>query len=178
MKKLRVALIGNPNNSNKARGHIGTELMNKSSTVMQVGFETNSDNSPSNIIRLKYLKCRSTERPQPIHVIFDKEQAQLVLADSAQVNEVFENRKNKAVEIDVIDYLSEMDIKFPISKKDLVGDLEKWFNTCDRTIMERLETIIANKKVIYRNSEQYILFKDQKQGRNIIFNLKPSEDDE
>jgi hypothetical protein len=166
----------NPNGSNKARGHIGTELMNKSSTVMQVSFEPNSDNSPSNIIKLKFLKCRSTERPEPIHVIFDKEQRQLVLAETDEVNEVFEKRKNKAVESDVIDYLSE--IAFPVSKKQLVSDLEKWFDANEKTIYERLMSIIAHEKVIYRDNKPFILFKDDKQGRNVMFNLKPMEENE
>lgn len=168
----------NPNGSNKARGHIGTELMNKSSTVMQVGFETNSDNSPSNILRLKFLKCRSTERPEPIHVLFDKEQRQLVLADTDEVNEVFEKRKSKAVESDVIDHLSEMVKEFPISKKQLIGDLEQWLDASGKTIEERLNTIIATEKVIHRESKPYILFKDGKKGKNVMFNIKPIEDHE
>lgn len=166
----------NPNGSNKARGHIGTELMNKASTVMQVGFETNSDNSPSNIIRLKFLKCRSTERPEPIHVLFDKEQRQLILADTDEVNEVFEKRKSKAVESDVIDHLSEMVKEFPISKKQLIGDLELWLDASGKTIEERLNTIMATEKVIHRDSKAYILFKDGKQGKNVMFNIKPIED--
>lgn len=166
----------NPNGSNKARGHIGTELMNKASTVMQVGFETNSDNSPSNIIRLKFLKCRSTERPEPIHVLFDKEQRQLVLADTDEVNEVFEKRKSKAVESDVIDHLSEMVKEYPISKKQLIGDLELWLDASGKTIEERLNTIIATEKLIHRESKPYILFKDGKQGKNVMFNIKPIEE--
>ena len=63
--------------------------MNKSSTVMQVGFEKNSDGSDSNIIRLKFLKCRSTERHEPIHVVFDKATKQLVEADSDSVGGLF-----------------------------------------------------------------------------------------
>lgn len=168
----------NPNGSNKARGHIGTELMNKASTVMQVGFETNSDNSPSNIIRLKFLKCRSTERPEPIHVLFDKEQRQLILADTDEVNEVFEKRKSKAVESDVIDHLSEMVKEYPISKKQLIGDLELWLDASGKTIEERLNTIMAMEKVIHRDSKPYILFKDGKQGKNVMFNIKPIEDHE
>ncbi len=168
----------NPNGSSKARGHIGTELMNKSSTVMQVGFEPNSDNSPSNIIKLKFLKCRSTERPEPIHVSFDKEQRQLVLADSEDVNDVFEKRKSVAIESDVIEFLSEGVTDYPISKKELVSDLEKWLDASDKTIMTRLDAIIANEKVIYRDSKPYVLFKDGKVKQNVMFNLKPIEDHE
>jgi hypothetical protein len=167
----------NPN-GNKARGHIGTELMNKSSTVMQVSFELNSDNSPSNIIKLKFLKCRSTERPEPIHVMFDTEQRQLVLADSQDVNDVFEKRKNVAVESDVIDHLSDSVAQFPITKKELVGDLVQWLSASDKTVEERLNTIIANEKVIYRANKPYTLFKDGKIGKNVLFNLKPIEGDE
>ena len=164
----------NPNSNNKARGHIGTELMNKSSTVMQVGFEKNSDGSDSNIIRLKFLKCRSTERHEPIHVVFDKATKQLVEADSNEVKSVFEKRKTKAVLEDVIDYL-EQAVTFPIPKKELLDDLMAWLNTSDKTINERLDTIINEGKVVYKDGKAHLLFKDEKKGRNVMFNIKPIE---
>ena len=168
----------NPSSNNKAGGHLGTELMNKASTVMQVGFETNSDNSPSHIIRLKYLKCRSTERPEPLHIIFNKETRQLELADDCAVNEVFENRKSKAPESDVIDHLSDMVESFPISKKQLITDLEKWLDTSSKTIEERLKSIVEGSKVLFREGVPYTLIYDGKQGRNVMLNIKPLENHE
>ena len=166
----------NPSANNKARGHLGTELMNKSSTVMQVGFEKNSDGSDSPIIRLKFLKCRSTERPEPLYVIFDRDEKRLVLADDSEVQNVFENRKSKAPENDVIDHLEQM-ISFPMDKKTLVAELCQWLDASDRTVTDRLEAIIKTEKVIHKDSNPFLLFKD-KEGKKIIFNLKPFESHE
>jgi hypothetical protein len=166
----------NPSANNKARGHLGTELMNKSSTVMQVGFEKNTDGSETSIIRLKFLKCRSTERPEPIYVVFDKEEKRLVLADDSEVSSVFENRKSKAHESDVVDHLEQM-ITFPIAKSDLVKDLAEWLSSSERTVTDRLESIIANQKVIYKEGKPFTLDKS-KEGKKIIYIIKPIEEHE
>ena len=160
----------NPSSNNKARGHLGTELMNKSSTVIQVGFEKNNDGSDSNIIRLKFLKCRSTERIQPIYATYDKEERCLILAEENDVNNVFESRKSKANESDVIDHMEKM-IHFPVPKSELISDLSKWFDASDRTITDRLEAIIKADKLIHKEGKPFLLFKDRV-GKNTIFNIK------
>jgi hypothetical protein len=166
----------NPSANNKARGHLGTELMNKSSTVMQVGFEKNNDGSETNIIRLKFLKCRSTERPEPIYVVFDKEEKRLVLADDSEVSNVFENRKSKAHENDVIDHLEQM-ITFPIAKSELVKDLAEWLSSSERTVTDRLESIITAQKIIYKDGKPFSLDKS-KEGKKIVYIIKPIEEHE
>jgi hypothetical protein len=63
-----LCLIHENPKSDKARGHFGTELMNKASTVMQVGFEKDASQNDTEIIRVKYLKCRSTARHTPFYI--------------------------------------------------------------------------------------------------------------
>ena len=49
----------NPASGNdKGRGHLGTELNNKASQVMQIGFEKDNNNNDTDLIRIKFLHSR------------------------------------------------------------------------------------------------------------------------
>ena len=106
INKFDVTFIGliheNPGNTDKARGHLGTELMNKSSTVMQVGFEKGKDNKPTDLILLNYLKTRSTRRYESIYLEYCEESNGLVLADPKHIEDVMLSRQLKASIDDVI----------------------------------------------------------------------------
>ena len=80
-----LCLIHENPKSDKARGHFGTELMNKASTVMQVGFEKDSNQNDTDIIRVKYLKCRSTAKNTPFYIKYSPEEKGLVLADANEI---------------------------------------------------------------------------------------------
>ena len=73
-----LCLIHENPNSVKGRGHFGTELMNKASTVMQVGFEKDGSQNDTDIIRVKYLKCRSTARHTPFYIKYSSEAKGLI----------------------------------------------------------------------------------------------------
>jgi hypothetical protein len=60
-----ICVIHENPGSEKARGHLGTEIMNKASTVLQVGF-LKQDNKLTDVIEIKFLKCRSTKRPDSL----------------------------------------------------------------------------------------------------------------
>ena len=100
-----LCLIHENPKSDKARGHFGTELMNKASTVMQVGFEKDANQNDTEIIRVKYLKCRSTARHTPFYIKYSKEVNKLVLADASDVSGVINNRKHKANNEDIIEFI-------------------------------------------------------------------------
>jgi len=88
-----LCLIHENPKSDKARGHFGTELMNKSTTLMQVGFEKDSSQNDTDLIRVKYLKTRSTGKPTPFYVKYDNEVNKLVLASPDDVSTVVNARK-------------------------------------------------------------------------------------
>lgn len=67
-----ICVIHENPGSEKARGHLGTEIMNKASTVLQVGF-MKQDNKLTDIIEIKYLKCRSTKRPDSLFARYENE---------------------------------------------------------------------------------------------------------
>jgi hypothetical protein len=147
-----LCLIHENPKSDKARGHFGTELMNKASTVLQVGFEKDASQNDTDIIRVKYLKCRSTAKFQPFHIKFSKETKGLVLANLNDVAGVVNSRKHKASSDDLIDFL-EMYLGDDtiMARRELIEKLCKEFNAKDRTIENRLKEIMDSSFEIFNN---------------------------
>ena len=58
----------NPVNTDKAPGHLGTEILNKASTVIQIGFEKDAQNHNTDLINVNFLKCRSSKKHDPFYV--------------------------------------------------------------------------------------------------------------
>ncbi len=161
--------------SEKARGHFGTELMNKASTVMQVGFEKDTNQEDTNIIRVKYLKCRSTAKHLPFYIRYCKDAKGLVLADPSEVSTVINSRKLKAIKEDVIEEIeiclgdgSEM------TKRELLDKLVKEFRASERTIEARLKEILYdNIDILNHVGEQCKLSKETK-DKHTYYSLKPN----
>jgi hypothetical protein len=57
--------------STKARGHVGTELANKASTVIQVQHESNT--SEGGIFKVSFLKSRSTAPLKSVYTMYDSD---------------------------------------------------------------------------------------------------------
>jgi hypothetical protein len=160
-----LCLIHENPKSDKARGHFGTELMNKASTVMQVAFEKDASQNDTEIIRVKYLKCRSTARHQPFYVKFSKEAKGLILADPGDVSAVVNNRKHKASNDDVIEHL-EMYLGdgTEIKRVELLDKLCKDFKAAQRTIEARLKQIIeAEDEILSNDGQSFKLAKETKE---------------
>jgi hypothetical protein len=144
-----LCLIHENPKSDKARGHFGTELMNKASTVMQVGFEKDASQNDTNIIRVKYLKCRSTARHTPFHIKYCNDAKGLVLANAGEVSGLINNRKHKASNEDMIEfielYLGDGTI---MTRTDFLDKLRKDFDASQKTIEKRIIEIMKSDIVI------------------------------
>lgn len=138
-----LCLIHENPKSDKARGHFGTELMNKASTVMQVGFEKDASQNDTEIIRVKYLKCRSTARHTPFYIKYCNDAKGLILADSSEVSNLVNNRKHKASNEDMIEFI-EMYLGdgTELTRVDLLDRLCKDFKASQRTIESRITEIL------------------------------------
>jgi len=169
-----LCLIHENPNSDKARGHFGTELMNKASTLMQVGFEKDAHQNDTDIIRVKYLKCRSTARHTPFYIKYSNEAKGLILADANDVSSVINSRKHKAPNEDIIEfiemYLGDGTI---LTRVDFLEKLCKDFKASQRTIEARIsEMIQAEMKIFNKNGEQCTLYKETKE-KVVYYSLKP-----
>ncbi|WP_040252381.1 toprim domain-containing protein [Psychroserpens mesophilus] len=175
INKYDVTFIGliheNPGSIDKARGHLGTELMNKSSTVMQLGFEKGKNGKPTDLILLNFLKARSTKRFEPIYLMYCEKSNGLFLADSDQIKDVIHSRHLKA-EIDSVIKFLEENLNEPISSGDLLALLSREFDCSDKIIRTRLKEIVETKIQIVKNKTPNNLFKI-KQGKEMIYSLEP-----
>ncbi len=173
---LFLCLIHENPKSDKARGHFGTELMNKASTVMQVGFEKDASQNDTDIIRVKYLKCRSTARHTPFHIKYSNEAKGLVLADASEVSGVINNRKHKATTTDMIEFI-EMYLGdgTELKRTDLIERLCKDFQAKERTIEERLKEILTTDFEIYNEQGQTCKLQKEIREKVVYYKLKSFE---
>ncbi len=150
----------NPASGNdKGRGHLGTELNNKASQVMQIGFEKDSNNNDTDLIRIKFLHSRNTKRLEPIYIRYSEESKGLVLADTSFISEKLALKQSKANVEEVHKWMIENLIE-PMSKSDLIEKLKVAFDCEDRTLEKRLIDLMEQGKI-----ERYTV------GRNAFYRL-------
>src|SRR5690554_2587950 len=166
-----IALIHeNPGAGEKARGHLGTELMNKASTVMQIGFEKDGNNKPTDLIVLNFLKTRSSRRPEPTHIKFCQDTKTLVIASNEDVSTVFQGRKKKAKSEDVKSYLED-NYQEEYLGSDLIEKLMDWFSCSDKTAKNRLQELLDDKLVINSKEGNSMLLTKAKEGKHIVYKM-------
>lgn len=169
-----LCLIHENPKSDKARGHFGTELMNKASTVMQVGFEKDAHQNDTNIIRVKYLKCRSTARQHPFYRKYCSISKGLVLADSEEINQIKESKKRKASVEEMADILERLlGDGAELAKSELMWELKSETTASTRTIEERLQSIIETELSIHNADGQECKLTKEIKSRILFYKLEP-----
>lgn len=159
----------------KARGHLGTELTNKASSVMQVGYEQDASGKDTDLIRVKFLKCRSTKRHEPFYLKYCDTFKGLVLAEEAEVNKLSEQRKAKAATTEVADKVEEYLLEEPIKSGDLIELLMKDFDASQRTIEQRLKQIIEGETGFHNHDGKPCRLVKEKEGGKVMYFLKPRD---
>ena len=171
-----LCLIHENPKSDKARGHFGTELMNKASTVMQVGFEKDASQNDTDIIRVKYLKCRSTARHTPFYIKYCNEAKGLVLADASEVSGVINNRKHRASNEDMTEFI-EMYLGdgATLTRVELLDKLCKDFKASQRTIESRITEIMSSDIEIFNEQGQGCKLSKETKEKSVYYKLIPNE---
>lgn len=136
-----IAVIHQNPGSDKARGHVGTELVNKSSTAMTIGYHFKEDISKG-VITLSYVKNRHSKRLPDLLLKYD-EDAEMLVALSEEEQRSLQARKRKADLGDVEAMLLEImpDPGKQYAQQDVVDKLKSGFNCSENTIKNRLKTI-------------------------------------
>ena len=134
----------NPGSADKARGHLGTEILNKASTVMQIGFEKDAQNHNTDLLKVAYLKCRSSKKHEPFYVQYSDTEKGLILADFNTITEVMDSKNQKAALDETIELIGNFLIE-PMTKTNLIEKLCFEMDCKERTIETRLKSIISNK---------------------------------
>jgi hypothetical protein len=174
-----LCLIHENPKSDKARGHFGTELMNKASTVMQVGFEKDSDQQETDIVRVKYLKCRSTAKHTPFYIKYCKEAKGLILASNSEISEIINNRRHKAANEDIIEHIEMyMGDGCEMTRTDLLAKLCKDFSAKQRTIEDRIKEIMKAGSDIFNNEDEPCRLVKEKREKTVYYKLVKNESTE
>lgn len=159
--------------SEKARGHFGTELMNKASTVMQVGYEDPTQED-TDIIRVKYLKCRSTAKHSPFYIKYCKEVKRLVFADVSEVSKAFNNRKHKASNEEMVEFIKiYLQDGSEMTRRELIDNLCKEFKAKERTIESRLKEICTMDIEILNDNHDSCRLSKETKDKAVYYKLKP-----
>jgi hypothetical protein len=156
----------------KARGHLGTEMANKASTVLQVSFIKAASGTPSPVLQMKYIKRRSGSRDWNLNVQYDAEQGELVRADKATVKTALDNRKRTAQPEHVVALLGEVLIEsLPITqlRKQLVTKL----GGSEKTMGFRLDDLITQKTEVPDTNGVACILVSEKAGKQSMCRLKP-----
>jgi hypothetical protein len=170
-----LCLIHENPKSDKARGHFGTELMNKASTVMQVGFEKDASQNDTDIIRVKYLKCRSTARHTPFYIKYSNEAKGLILADANEVSGVINNRKHKASNSDMIVFIEiYLGDGATLTRVELLDKLCKEFKASQRTIQTRIDDIMKADIEIFNEKGQSCKLSKEIKDKTVYYKLIPN----
>lgn len=169
-----ICLIHENPGSEKARGHFGTEIMNKSSTVMQISFEKDSNRNDTELIKIKYLKCRTTKKPDPLYIKYCSIENTLIRASELEVNEYMSDRKKKANVSEIIPFIEiTLGESKGIPKSELIKILMDEFNIGERTIEQRLNDIVNTepKQEFYNNNSEKCFLIKYKVGKEIYYKL-------
>ncbi|POY35499.1 hypothetical protein C3K47_15685 [Solitalea longa] len=159
----------NPGAGDKARGHLGTEIMNKASTVIQVGFEKDANGRFSDLIKVTYLKCRSSRKHDPFYSQYSDEEKGLVLATPEKVADVLGELQKKNDLEEMCDFLGHT-LTEPMSKKQLFDLLTEEFDCKPRTLENRIKQIMQIPiTIIGTNGSFYRLCKDHGKGGIVYF---------
>jgi hypothetical protein len=140
----------------KARGHLGTEIINKSSQVMQIGF----DGDNRDLIVLRFLHSRNTKAIDPVYLKFDEKTKGLIEADADSIKNGISAKQDKAP-LNQVEAWLKMHLIEETIKKEVYKGLMNHFDCGERTVDERLNTLVES-EIIDR-------FKN---GKNIFYKIK------
>lgn len=159
-----LAIIHENPNGNKARGHLGTELTNKASTVIQVSFDDDKDAEQSDILKINFKKCRSTGRYNAMYAKYCPEQQTLVSVSPDQLPEKAKGAPKKAKPQEVKNFIRELlSNQNRIQKSELIDRLASAFSTSPNTIRKRITEIVETEEpIVDRKSGKTMSLKEER----------------
>ena len=161
----------NPGSADKARGHLGTEILNKASTVIQIGFEKDAQNHNTDLLKVAYLKCRSSKKHDPFYVQYSDTEKGLIMSDPFTTQTVLDKKNHKASLSETLELLSQI-LASEMPRKELLELLMDELDCSKRTIISRLKQITDNATVIEQNEVNHTLCTRTK-NKEMSFYLNP-----
>jgi hypothetical protein len=156
--------------TDKPRGHLGTELQNKVSTNIRITEEKDT----KGIFSLSIRKSRSTAIPKPIYLKFDSDTGNLIRVDSSEV-------ANKSRDKDLFllkEWFFNIE-KLEFSRVEIITKIKNHFKWAERTIEDKLKSLVEEKVELILNSSPnlYILTKERSKETNYKLVIVENESD-
>lgn len=152
-----ICVIHENPGSEKARGHYGTEMLNKATTIIQVSEEKHKVNDKQ-VYQLRYLKNRNTKRLPSIHFDYDECTKSLVELDEETQNAVKDSHKRKANNAQMAEALAEIfQSEDRIMRQQLLIELINALKIEKRSAIKRLSEFYNSKSTIQINRRTFII---------------------
>lgn len=155
----------------KARGHLGSEISNKSTTIIQVKKEEHNHGvTDEDIYRLRFLKSRMTKRPKDYFIYFDQYSKDLQIVEDLEVLQSLKKEKSVKAPVEEVKVALCDILTHPLNQNELIEELKREFDASANTLKERLK-MIQDGEVIVTNDSSY-QFSISTEGRSTIYAVK------
>ncbi|MCR9062877.1 MAG: hypothetical protein NXI00_02865 [Cytophagales bacterium] len=151
-----ITVIHENPKGDKARGHLGTEIINKSSQVIQISME-------GQLIKVKFLHSRNTGKIPEWNLEFDKKTNGLVQARNSTILGAMNKKQNAAPIEDLQKFILALGNN-TFDKKDLIEKIKTNFEVGTRTLEDRLNTLKKLgiiKSVMVGNKSKITIYSDK-----------------
>ena len=158
----------NPNNT-KARGHLGTELVNKATTLLQIS--QHGSTGDESVYQIDFKKTRATRPYKPLYVKYDTESKGLQTASQDEISGSFSSRASKITGSDLLAFLG-THLTQPTSKPELIQQIMDEFGCKGRIVEARLKEIVEGSQLVpCSEGEGYRLIKEA--TKPVKYRLEP-----
>lgn len=152
-----ITIIGviheNPDGTKKARGHIGTEFVNKATTVISIGYKEDD----SDILVLKIVKNRLAQRQSKKYIKRCKSSKILVFPNSGEIEQI--ESKNKIKIYELAEYLIPLLMGKEYSTKELILKIEEHFQASDKPIRDAISNLYNNQQILREKGFELVISK-------------------
>jgi len=161
--------------SYKARGNLGTEIVNKASTQMRIS-NVYQSGKKTGAIKLEFVSIRSNKEPDPILLEYSESLSDLIPTTKLFIKSSKINPEIKK-SMEVVNILADiMDEQRGYTQKELISSIQQFITGSDNTIITRLNTIIREKLPITDSNGNIWIFENSAiKGKSTLYNLKPKE---
>lgn len=156
--------------SNKARGHAGTEAINKASYAVSIAFQLDKQGERTNVIWLKEVKNRHAERIEPVALEYDDETKLLKLGDPDYARWILNQNRIKPNAESYLVKLAEYLVS-PMDQQTLIGKLMTDFSCSENTVRNRLKEIELKNAEIYVDDKIFNLRRISVNGKSTTYEL-------
>jgi len=154
----------------KARGHLGTEIGNKASTELRIGYEKDKKKKNLDLIKLEFPKVRAGRPPEHTYLMWSNQEGGLVVASGEEVALEKSKNKEKASASDIIKALPEI-LKEPINYTGFASAIVSKYDCSPSIAKDRISELKDIDPTIEDASKQLYALRTRKEGKSTIYFL-------